>query len=180
MINIAVFVGSLREKSFNVSLAHILEKLAGENVTFHYVDINLPLFNQDLEAAYPAEAQRGKDIVEAADGVLFITPEFNRGVPGVLKNAVDWISRPWGKSSFVGKPTAITGASVSPTGTALAQYQLRQAMTYLDVKLMGAPELMIAGAGEAFDENGVLTDERWLKNTKAFIDAFVAFVEHQK
>lgn len=180
MTKIAVFVGSLREQSFNKSLALALEKLAGEAVVFEYVDINLPLFNQDLEATYPAEAQRGKDIVEAADGVLFITPEFNRGTPGVLKNAVDWVSRPWGHNSFAGKPVAITGASVGPVGTALAQYSLRQSMTYLDVKLMGAPELMLGGAGEAFDENGVLTDERWLKNTQNFIDTFVAFVEHQK
>ncbi len=180
MTNIAVFVGSLRAHSFNKSLATTLEKSASKGVTFHYADINLPLFNQDLEATYPAEAQRGKDIVEAADGVLFITPEFNRSIPGVLKNAVDWISRPWGHNSFAGKPTAITGATVSPVGTALAQYSLRQAMTYLDVKLMGAPELMIAGAGDVFTEDGTLTDERWLKNCKAFIDAFVAFVESQK
>jgi len=180
MTKIAVFVGSLRKQSFNKSLALTLEKLAGDAVEFEYVDTNLPLFNQDEEANYPAVAQKGKDIVEAADGVLFVTPEFNRGMPGVLKNAVDWVSRPWGHNSFAGKPVAITGASVGPVGTALAQYSLRQTMTYLDVKLMGSPELMLGGASEAFDENGVLTDERWLKNAKAFIEAFVAFVEAQK
>jgi chromate reductase len=172
MTKIAVFVGSLREKSFNKSLAHSLEKLAPEGMEFQYVDINLPLFNQDLEVNYPAEAQVIKDIVESADGVLFVTPEYSRSVPGVLKNAIDWASRPWGTNSFNEKPAGIVGASGGPVGTAVAQSDLRHILSFLNVRLMGQPEIYMANSDDNFDEAGDLIDERWRKNITAYINAF--------
>jgi chromate reductase len=179
MTNIAVFVGSLQTGSFNKKLAKNLEALAPDGIEFHYVDINLPLFNQDLEANYPAEAQAAKDIVEAADGVLFVTPEYNRSIPGVLKNAIDWVSRPWGTNSFNGKPTGIVGASGGPVGTAVAQSDLRHISGFLNVKLMGQPELYLSNSAGRFDDNGKIVDES-RDFLKTYIDAFAAWVETEK
>lgn len=159
MTKIAVLVGSLQEKSFNKLLAKNLEEVAPEGVEFDYIDLHLPLFNQDLEKNFPAEAQAAKDIIEAAGGVLFVTPEYNRSIPGVLKNTIDWISRPWGKNSFAGKPAGIVGATPSTVGTAVAQADLRHIVVYLGVKLLGQPEIYIANAHSIFDENGRANDE---------------------
>jgi chromate reductase, NAD(P)H dehydrogenase (quinone) len=181
MTQIAVFVGSLRKDSLNKMLAKSLEDLAPEGTTFTYVDIStLPLFNQDVEAAsYPAEAQAIKDMVKSSDGVLFVTPEYNRGIPGVLKNAIDWVSRPWGTNSFDGKPAGVVGASGSTLGTALAQAQLKNVMLYLNTKLLGQPEVYFASAHEMFDEEGVLVDSS-TEFLKKYIDTFIAHVENQK
>src|SRR3546814_2945372 len=119
---VAVFVGSLRKDSFNRKLAKAVEKLAPDDFEFTHVRIdNLPLYNQDFDADYPAEPARLKKDVEAADAVLFVTPEYNRAMPGVLKNAIDIASRPWGTNSFAGKPAGVLGISVGAIGTALAQ-----------------------------------------------------------
>jgi chromate reductase, NAD(P)H dehydrogenase (quinone) len=180
MTKIAVFVGSLQEKSHNKLLAKNLEKLAPEGVEFEYVDIaSLPLFNQDLEANFPASAQTAKDIVEAADGVLFVTPEYNRSIPGVLKNAIDWTSRPWGNNSFNQKPTGIVGASIGPVGTAVAQSDLRHIGGFLNVKLMGQPELYIATAQDKFDDNGDIVEASrgYVQN---YIDTFAKWVDTEK
>jgi chromate reductase len=181
MAKIAVFVGSLRKESINKYLAKNIEKLAPQGTEFTYVNINLPLFNQDVEASnYPAEAQTGKDIVEASDGVLFVTPEYNRSIPGPLKNAIDWISRPWGTNSFAEKPVGIVGASIGPVGTAIAQSDMRHILAFLETKQLSHPEIYVANATDLFDENGDLTDERWRKNIQAYIDTFVAWVEKEK
>ncbi|HET8884106.1 MAG TPA: NAD(P)H-dependent oxidoreductase [Candidatus Saccharimonadales bacterium] len=179
MAKIAVFVGSLQEGSFNKKLAKNLEILVPEGVEFNYVDINLPLFNQDLEADFPAAAQAAKDIVEAADGVLFVTPEYNRSIPGVLKNAIDWTSRPWGSNSFAGKPAGIVGASPSPVGTAVAQGDLRHIAAYLGTKLLGQPEVYLANAHEHFDEKGTIVDSS-KELLQDYIDTFSAWVENEK
>lgn len=179
MTKIAVLVGSLREDSINKKLAKNLEKLAPEGVEFDYVDLNLPLFNQDLEGSFPAEAQAAKDTVEAADGVLFVTPEYNRSIPGVLKNAIDWISRPWGHNSLNGKPTGIVGASGGPVGTAVAQSDLRHIGGYLNVRLMGQPELYFGFATERFDENGDVIEES-REFVQSYINAFATWVEQEK
>ena len=179
MTKIAVFVGSLQEKSFNKMLAKNLEALAPEGVEFNYVDINLPLFNQELEADFPAEAKTAKDIVEAADGVLFVTPEYNRSIPGVLKNAIDWTSRPWGSNSFAGKPAGIVGASPSPVGTAVAQGDLRHIAAYLGTVLLGQPEIYLASAHEHFDADGKIVDgSREL--LQEYISTFCTWVENKK
>jgi chromate reductase len=181
MAKIAVFVGSLRKESINKNLAKTLEKLAPTGTEFTYVDINLPLFNQDVEAtAYPALAQAGKDIVEASDGVLFVTPEYNRSIPGPLKNAIDWISRPWGTNSFAGKPVGVVGASIGPVGTAVAQSDLHHIFAFLDTKQLSQPEIYMANATDLFDDNGILTDDRWSKNLQNYIDTFIAWVEKEK
>lgn len=181
MTQIAVFVGSLREDSLNKKLAKSLETLAPAGTTFTYVDISvLPLFNQDVEAAnYPHEAQTIKDIVKSSDGVLFVTPEYNRSMPGVLKNAIDWVSRPWGTNSFDGKPAGVVGASGSTLGTALAQAHLRNVLVYLNTKLLGQPEVYLASAHEMFDEEGVLVESS-NEYLKKYIETFVAHVENQK
>jgi chromate reductase len=123
------------------------------------VDIgNLPLFNQDDEAAFPAVAQTLKDKIEAADGIIIATPEYNRSISGVLKNAIDWVSRPWGKNSFAGKPVLSMGVSVGGLGTAVAQNHLKQILSYLDMQIVGQPELYIGPAQTIFDGEGNITD----------------------
>lgn len=180
MTKIAVFVGSLQQSSLNKKLAQNLEELAPGDVEFTYVDIGqLPLFNQDLEVNYPAEAQKAKDIVAASDGVLFVTPEYNRSIPGVLKNAIDWVSRPWGNNTFDAKPLGIVGATIGPVGTAVAQSDLRHIAGYLNMKLMGQPELYLPTATSKFDEDGKITEEsRELLQT--YVNAFTEWVEKQK
>lgn len=179
MTKIAVIVGSLHEKSLNKMLAKNLEALLPEGVEFDYLDINLPLFNQDLEQNEPAEVMAAKQKVEAADGVLLLTPEYNRSFTGVIKNATDWISRPWGHNSFAKKPTGIVGATGSPTGTMGAQKDLRGVMVYLDTILMGQPELCFASAHTMFDESGVVV-EAAREHLQKYIDAFIVHVESHK
>lgn len=158
----------------SLSLAKGIESLAPEGVNFIYADMDLPLFNQDLEADFPAKAVAIKQVVEQADGVLFVTPEYNRGFSGVLKNAIDWASRPWGKSSFAGKPAAIVGASMGPLGTTQAQSQLRNVLLYLDMKVMGQPEVYF-NAITSLDEQGHVVGES-REFIKSFAEAFVAHV----
>jgi chromate reductase len=180
MTQIAVIVGSLRADSLNKKLAQNLEELAPAGTQFVYADISaLPLFNQDIEGDFPATAQSLKDVLEAADGILVVTPEYNRSIPGVLKNAIDWASRPWGSNSFNGKPAGIVGASMSPLGTAVAQAHLKSIMVYLNTKLMGQPEVFLTGAHEAFDDEGVVIESS-KDHLKHYIDAFVAHVDSQK
>lgn len=180
MAKIAVFVGSLQKDSLNKKLAKNLEEIAPAGTEFEYIDIgSLPLFNQDLEGDFPAEAKKAKEQVEAADGVLFVTPEYNRSIPGVLKNAIDWASRPWGSNSFDSKPVGIVGATIGPVGTAVAQSDLRHIAGYLNTKLMGQPELYLASAGDKFDEAGHITANSQ-ELLKTYINAFSEWVEQEK
>lgn len=177
MTKIAVFVGSLREGSSNRMLTEALKSSAPEGVEFDFIDVSLPLYNEDIEAVgMPDEVRKAKSVVEAADGVLFATPEYNRSVPGGLKNAIDWVSRPYGQSSFTGKPVGIVGSSMGPVGTAVAQSDLRHIMIFQNAKVMGQPELYVANASEVFGQNGEVLSERWQKNFKQYIDAFVAWI----
>jgi len=150
MTKIAVLIGSLREASVNKKLAKTLESLAPNGTVFSYADLNLPLYNQELEADFPSSVQNLKDLIETADGVLIISPEYNRSFSGVLKNAIDWASRPWGNNSFKGKPAGIIGVSPGQTGTAQAQAHLRNVMQSLDTNLLALPELYIS-TGRVFD-----------------------------
>lgn len=180
MTKIAVFVGSLRKDSLNMKLAKDLEARAPEGVQFAYADIDVPLYSEDIEAAgYPAKAQALKDLVESADGVLFVTPEYNRSVPGALKNAIDWASRPYGANSFKGKPMGVVGASLNIAGTAVAQAHLRGIASFLEMKQLGQPEVYIPVTEDTFGETGAFS-ERWAKNLQGYIDAFVAWVEAEK
>jgi chromate reductase len=173
MTKIAVLVGSLRSESINKKLASEIEELLPESVTFEYADLNLPLFNQDKEADYPAEAQALKTLIEDADGVLFVTPEHNRSFTAAIKNGIDWASRPWGTNSFDGKPAAIIGASAS-LATTQAQQQLRNVALYLNTHLLGQPELYV-DVQRNHDEQGVPTVEA-IEHYQKFLDAFIAHV----
>lgn len=168
---IAVVVGSLRKDSYNKKLAHALAKLVKGKMEFVFVDIGgLPLFNQDLEASPPASVTKFKNEIESADGVLFVTPEYNRSIPGVLKNAIDWGSRPYGKSSWAGKPAAICGASPGAVGAAVAQNHLRSITGgFLDMPTMGQPELYLTWKDELIDADFNVTND----STKAFLQGFV-------
>ena len=138
---IALVVGSLRRDSFNRQLGHAVAKLAPPGFSFHEVRVDdLPLYNQDDDAA-PAEAvKRLKKEISAADGLVFVTPEYNRSIPGVLKNAIDHASRPYGQSVWAGKPAGVLGASVGAPGTSMAQQHLRNILAYLDVPTLGNPK----------------------------------------
>lgn len=173
MTKIAVLVGSLSQASINKKLAHAIEAEMPEGVEFAYTNLDLPLFDYEKEAEFPAQARELKDLVEGADAVLFVTPEYNRSFSGVLKNGIDWASRPWGDNSFASKPAAIVGASVAPHGATQAQAALRNVAVYLDVKLMGQPEVYF-DAGRGFDGDEATDEAKAV--LKGFADAFVAHV----
>lgn len=152
---IAVVVGSLRKESFNRQLANAIVKLAPADFSFKQLEIgDLPLYNQDDDGKPPASVQRLKAAINAAHGLLFVTPEYNRSVPGVLKNAIDHASRPYGQSAWAGKPAGVIGASVGAIGTAMAQQHLRNILAYLDVPTMGQPEAFIQAKEGLFDSAG--------------------------
>lgn len=135
-------------------------KLAPEGMQIEIVEIgNLPLYNSDDEATFPATAQALKDKIAAADGLIIATPEYNRSISGVLKNTIDWVSRPYGKNSFARKPVLVAGVSGGKIGTAVAQSHLRQIMLHLDADIVGQPELYLGPASEMFDEEGDITDD---------------------
>ena len=175
---VALFVGSLRKDSFNRKLAKAVEKLAPEDFEFAHVRIDdLPLYNQDFDADYPAEATRLKKDIESADAVLFVTPEYNRAIPGVLKNAIDIASRPWGTNSFAGKPAAVLGISVGAIGTALAQQHLRNVLAYLDAPTLGQPEVFMQMKDGLIDDDGNIGNDDTRKFLQDFVDRYVAWVK---
>lgn len=175
---VAVFVGSIRADSLNKKLAHAVTKLAGDRIDCNFVDISrLPLFSQDLEAQTPEPVKKLKSEIEAAQAVWFFTPEYNRGIPGVLKNAIDWASRPYGKNSFAGKPGAVAGASVGAIGTAIAQQQLRNSLAYLDVATLGQPEVFVHVKDDTFDASGNLANESVKKFLQGYADKYVAWLD---
>ena len=178
MSKIVVIVGSIRRDSINRKLAEALTKLAkpGTQFTFSRID-DLPMFSQDLEPSPPASVIRLREEVQAADGVLIVTPEYNRSIPGVLKNAIDWASRPYGKNSFDGKPTAAIGTAMGNIGTAAAQQHLRSILAYLNVILMGQPEGYIVYKKDMVDDAGQVADESVRKFLQLYMDKFTAWVE---
>ena len=152
---IAVIVGSLRKDSFNRKLATALAKLAPTEFTFKQLEIgDLPLYNQDDDAQPAVTVKRLKAEILASQGLLFVTPEYNRSIPGVLKNALDHASRPYGQSAWAGKPGAVIGASIGPGGTGMAQQHLRNILAYLDVPTLGQPEAFVHVKDDTFDANG--------------------------
>lgn len=177
MSKITVIVGSIRRESINRKLGQALAKLAkpGTQFTFARID-DLPLRNPDHDAEPPPQAARLKQEIEAADALLFVTPEYNRSIPGPLKNAIDWASRPYGKNSFAGKPGAIIGTSPGAIGTAVAQQHLRGILGHLDVALMGQPEGFIAYKKDMVDDAGHVADEGVRKFLQAYVDTFAAWV----
>ncbi|SBT05855.1 NADPH-dependent FMN reductase [Candidatus Accumulibacter aalborgensis] len=173
---IAVVVGSLRRDSFNRKLANALARLAPADFSFSQVEIgDLPLYNQDDDARQADSVQRLKAELAAAQGLLFVTAEYNRSIPGVLKNAIDHASRPYGQSAWAGKPAGVIGASVGAIGTAMAQQHLRNVLAYLDVPTLGQPEAFIHAKDGLFDEAGDV-GEGSRKFLQSWMDRYVAWV----
>ena len=175
--NIAVIVGSLRKDSFNRKLANAIVKLAPSEFTFKQVQIgDLPLYNQDDDTNQADSVKRLKNEIKAAQGLLFVTPEYNRSMPGVLKNAIDHASRPYGQNAWAGKPAGVLGASIGVIGTALAQQHLRNVLAYLDVPTLGQPELFIQVKDGLFDEAGNIgADSKQF--LQSWMDRYVAWVK---
>jgi chromate reductase len=176
---IAVFVGSLRKESFNRKMAKLITVIAPESLELKIIEIGeLPLYNQDDddEGKPPSAWTAFREAVKSFDGFLFVTPEYNRSVPGVLKNAIDVGSRPYGKSVWRGKPGAVISVSPGLMGGFGANHHLRQSLVSLDVPTMQQPEAYIGGAAQLFDTNGHLTNETTRKFLRKFMDAFVAWV----
>src|SRR4030042_6769072 len=173
---IAVVVGSLRQDSFNRKPANAIVKLAPSEFSFKQVQIgDLPLYNQDDDANQAESVKRLKNEIKAAQGLLFVTPEYNRSMPGVLKNAIDHASRPYGTSAWAGKPAGVLGASLGVIGTALAQQHLRNVLAYLDVPTLGQPEVFIQVKDGLFEEAGNIGADstqflqRWMARYVAWV-----------
>ena len=159
-IKILGIAGSLRKGSFNRMALKAAQGLVPAGASLEVLDLpDLPGFNQDNEKTPPAAVTDMKAKIRAADAILLVTPEYNYSVPGVLKNAIDWASRPYGDSAWKGKPVAVMGASVGALGTARAQYHLRQCFVFLDMPVVNQPEVMISAAASKFDPAGNLTDD---------------------
>jgi chromate reductase len=175
--DIAVIVGSLRKDSFNRKLANALPKLVPSEFRFRQLEIgNLPLYNQDDDGNQADSVKQLKADVQNASALLFITPEYNRSIPGVLKNALDHGSRPYGQNAWAGKPGAVIGVSVGAIGTALAQQHLRNVLSYLDVAVMGQPEAFLHMRDGMFDEQGNI-GEASREFVQKWVDAYVAWVK---
>lgn len=175
---VAVLLGSLRKDSYNKRLMRAVEKLAPAHLKFDQVRIDdLPLYSQDFDADYPPNARRLKKDIESAQALLFVTPEYNRSIPGVLKNAVDIASRPWGTNSFAGKPAAVIGASIGAVGTAIAQHHLRSSLHFLDVRTLGQPEVYLHFRDEIIAADGTIANDSTREFLRRFVDAYVAWVE---
>ncbi|RYY70852.1 MAG: NADPH-dependent oxidoreductase [Chitinophagaceae bacterium] len=176
--NIAVFVGSLRKASYNLKTAHALIALAPESLSFDIINIaDIPMFNEDLEATPPVEWIALKEQISAADGLLFLTPEYNRSVPAVLKNVIDVGSRPYGKNSWDGKPAALVSVSIGNIGGFGANHHLRQSLVFLNVPTMAQPEAYIADASGLFNGSGDLANPSTKDFFKTFMSAFEKWVE---
>ena len=174
---IALLVGSLRRESFNRKLADALARLAPSDFAFDTVMIgDLPLYNQDNDDNPGMEVKRLKAEIAAADGLLFVTPEYNRSIPGVLKNAIDHASRPYGQSAWAGKPAGVIGVSIGAIGTALAQQHLRNILAYLDVPTLGQPEAFVQMKEDLFEPDGSVGagSRQFLQD---WMDRYVAWVK---
>jgi chromate reductase len=178
--NVVVIVGSLRKESFTLKIANALTKLAPATLQLDVTTLHgISFFNQDLEATPPADWLAFREKLQKSNAVLFVTPEYNRSIPGVLKNAIDVGSRPYGKSSFLGKPTGIISNSPGPLGGVSAAKHLQNILPGISGLILGQPEIYLNGIGDAFDDNGHLTKESLQKVLQQYIDAFAAFVEKQ-
>ncbi|MBB5349708.1 NAD(P)H-dependent oxidoreductase [Desulfoprunum benzoelyticum] len=174
--HIAVVVGSLRKDSYNRALAHALVSLAPPEFTFKYLEIgDLPLYNQDDDGNQAESVKRLKGEIAAAQGLLFVTPEYNRSIPGVLKNAIDHASRPYGQNAWAGKPAGVIGISIGTIGTAMAQQHLRNVLACLDVPTLGQPEAFLQMKDDMFDASGNIGEgsraflQKWIDRYTAWV-----------
>ncbi|KIF80687.1 NADPH-dependent FMN reductase [Noviherbaspirillum autotrophicum] len=176
--NVAILVGSLRKDSLNRKMANALIGLAPPSLRMEIVEIgNLPLYNQDFDPDPPQPVRDFKQRVQAADAVLFITPEYNRSVPGVLKNAIDTASRPYGQSAWDGKPGAVVSVSPSKIGGFGANHHLRQSMVFLNVPMLQQPEAYIGGANELFDDKGAIKNDSTRELMQKFLQTFAQWID---
>ena len=174
---IALIVGSLRRDSFNRKLAAGLAKLAPPEFSLQEVQIgDLPLYNQDDDASQASSVKRLKAEIAASHGLLFVTPEYNRSIPGVLKNAIDNASRPYGQSAWAGKPAGVIGISIGAVGTAVAQQHLRTILAYLDVPTLGQPEVYIHFTQDLIDDEGNVSNDGTRKFLQSYVDRYIAWI----
>ena len=177
-IKILGIVGSLRKDSYNHFALKAAQELVPDGAVLNLIELHgIPVFDQDNEMAPPATVLEFKRRILAADAILFATPEYNYSLPGGLKNAIDWASRPYSDSAWLGKPAAVMGASVGSLGTARAQYHLRQILVTLNMPVVNQPEVMIGNAAQQFDQNGRLTDEPTRQLIQKLLGALVQLVK---
>lgn len=175
--SIGIVTGSLRRDSFNRKLATALVKLAPAQLQFRHLQIGgLPLYNQDDDGDPHESVRRLKSEILAADGIIFVTPEYNRSIPGVLKNALDHASRPYGQSAWAGKPAGILGISIGQVGTACAQQHLRSILGYLDMPTLGQPELYLQVRDDLFDADGSIAAEGARKVVQSWLQRYAQWV----
>ena len=180
-ISILGFAGSLRKNSFNRSILRAALELAPEDAKIEIFDLEgIPPFNQDLENQPPEKVKEFKAKINAADALLIATPEYNYSIPGVLKNAIDWASRPYGDNAFEEKPVAIMGASPGMTGTARSQYHLRQTFVFLNMFPMNRPEVMVSSANEKIDKDGRVTDPKTREKIRELLESLIAWTKRLK
>lgn len=176
-IQVGYFVGSLSSTSINRVLSKALIRLAPHDMEFNEIPIgNLPLYSQDYDSDYPPEAVALKASIASVDAILFVTPEFNRSIPGALKNAIDWASRPWGANSFDQIPAAVIGASIGQIGTAMGQQSLRGVLSFCNARQMTSPEAYIQYSPEVFRDDGVVTDDATREFLSAYMTEFRAYI----
>jgi chromate reductase len=181
IVKILGFAGSLRKESYNRSLLRAAQELVPEDAALEIFDLDgIPLFNQDLENQPPERLKEFKAKIKAADAVLIATPEYNYSIPGVLKNAIDCASRPYGDNAFEHKPVAIMGASIGITGSARAQYHLRQCFVFLTCFALNHPEVMVPFAQEKIDKDGNLTDQKTREKIRELLESLVAWTGRLK
>jgi chromate reductase len=177
-IRILGIAGSLRKGSYNMALLKAAQSISPDDAEIEILDIsNIPVFNQDLEADMPESVKELKTRVKAADAILFATPEYNYSVPGVLKNAIDWASRPYADNSWAGKPVAIMSASNGTIGGERAQLHLRQSFVYLDMHPVNKPEVIVTFASQKIGADGALNDEQTKKWIRELVRALVALTK---
>jgi len=175
-VKIFAFAGSLRKGSYNRSLLRAAQEMVPEGAELETLDLEgMPLFNQDTENNPPEKVKQFKAKIKAADAILIVTPEYNYSIPGVLKNAIDHASRPYGDNSFDGKPVAFMGASIGMLGTARAQYHLRQSCVWLNMYPLNQPEVMVPFAQEKIDDSGRITDPKTKEKIKELLEALVTW-----
>lgn len=175
---IGYFVGSLASGSINRTLSKALIKLAPGDLEFTEIPIkDLPLYSYDYDADFPPEGRALKDAIEGSDGILFVSPEYNRSIPGALKNAIDWGSRPWGTNSFARKPTGIIGASPGSIGTAVMQSSMRAVLSFLDAPQLNAPEAYVKFSPDVFGSDGEVKDESTEAFLRHYMEEYCAFVQ---
>ena len=175
-VNILGFAGSLRKESYNQSLLRAAFELVPKGAKLESFDLEgIPPFNQDLENQPPQKVKEFKSKIREADAILIVTPEYNYSIPGVLKNAIDWASRPYGDNAFNGKPVAVMGASVGMLGTGRAQYDLRRSFVFLNMYPINQPEVMVPFAHEKIDKGGKVTDPKTREKIKELLVSLMAW-----